>query len=137
MDIVIAAVFSSPVTSLAAVLALLIYLFFQWRPVNDYTRLLADYFVFFTLTILYAPITGLLFSNLIALPVLLLINSSLIKTADSLPSKIFTHQRSLTRVGIALPLIALVIILIALFLGNLSLVIAGSIAMVFLGILAF
>jgi uncharacterized protein (DUF58 family) len=133
--IIVTAILSSPITSLAAVLVLLIYLFFQWRPINNFTGLISAYFVFFAVTILLDPITNYVISTLVSLPVLVLITNSLIITAISIPSKTSRHAHGLTQVGIALSSIATANLAIALFIGNIALLLASSVAIVYLSIL--
>ena len=133
--LVVTAVFSSPVTSVAAVLTLLIYLFLQWRPFHGFIRIISNYFVLFTIAILLEPIIGAALAGLVALPVLFLITNSLIVTAGSFTIKPAGRVHSLTQVGIVLASLMLANLLVALFLGNLSLILASSVAIFHLGIL--
>jgi hypothetical protein len=133
--LMVAAVLSNPITSVAAVLALLVYLFFQWRPINVFTNLITNYFVFFAIAILLEPATNFVISNLISLPVLFLVTNSLLNTANFIPRRITGYSRSLTQVGMMLPFIVLVNLIIALFLSNFALLLASSVAIVYLGIL--
>ena len=119
--LITAAILSSAVTSVAAILVLVGYLFFQWRPISVYASLIVNYFVFFTIAILLAPVTNFVLSTLIALPILFLVTNSLINAADYFPRIITRYSRSLTRIGMMLPVLALVNLIIALFLGNFAL----------------
>jgi hypothetical protein len=130
-----AAVLSTPASSVAAVLTLLIYLFFQWQPVFPFADMLVTWFGFFAVVTLFYPLTNIVISNVIALPLLLLMTASLIKTAAHVPKNNTAYPRSLTNIGITLPLITLIIIIFGLFLNNYALVLAGSIAILFLGVL--
>ncbi len=134
--LIVAAIISNPITSVAAVLTLLVYLFFQWRPINIITKLITTYFVFFSIAILLEPVTNLLISNLISLPILFLVTNNLLDTAKSMPRRITRYSRSLTQVGIVLSFITFVNLVIAVFLSNFALLLASSMAIVFLGILS-
>jgi len=133
--LIAAAVLSAPASSVAAILTVLVYLFLQWQPVFPFADLLATGFAFFAAVTLYYPLTNIIISNLIALPLLLLLTASLVKTAAYVPKSITSWNRSLTRIGIALPLIAISNLIIGLFLNNYALVLAGSIAILYLGCL--
>ncbi len=135
--LIITAVFSSPATSVAAVLTLLLYLFLQWRPFHGFIKVISSYFVFFAIAILLAPIIGVVLSGLVALPVLFLITNSLMVTAVSFTIKPTGRVHSLTQEGIVLSSLMLANLLIALFLGSLSLILASSLAILHLGILVY
>jgi uncharacterized protein (DUF58 family) len=133
--LVVAAILSNPITSVAAVLALLVYLFFQWRQANVFAQLVTTYFIFFATVILLEPVTNFVISNLIALPILFLVTNSLLNAAKSIPRRITKHSRSLTQVGIVLSFISFVNVIISLFLSNFALLLASSMAITYLGIL--
>jgi hypothetical protein len=135
--LIITAVFSVPVTSVAAVVSLLAYLFLQWRPGNVYTDLIINYFLFFAISILAAPFTNFVISSLVSLPVLFLVTNSLINTAGFLPRKISRYSHSFTQIGIILPFIAVVNLLLALFLGVFALVLTSSAAIMYLTVLCY
>jgi hypothetical protein len=133
--LITAAILSSAVTSVAAILVLVVYLFLQWRPMSVYTGLVVNYFIFFTIAILLAPITNFVLSTLIGLPILFLVTNSLINAAGFFPRIITRYSRSLTRIGMMLPALALVNLIIALFLGNFALALASSAAVIYLSVL--
>ena len=135
--LIVTAVFSSQVTSVVAILALLVYLFLQWRPFHDFVRIINNYFIFFATVILLAPITGPWLSGLVALPLLFLVTNSLIFTAGSTPVKTTKYTHNLTSVGLVLSLLMIGFLLVALFLGSLSLILASSIAILHLGVLIY
>jgi len=130
-------ILSNPVTSAAAILTLLIFIFLQWRPFHDFVKIINNYFVFFAIAILMAPITGPIISGVIALPVLFLITNSLITTAGSFPAKTTRYARGLTQVGIVLAVMMLASLLIALFLGSLPFILVSSAAILHSCILVF
>jgi uncharacterized protein (DUF58 family) len=78
------------------------------------------------------PFTNFLISAAISLPVLFLVTGSLINTAKYIPVKITDRKRNISPLGIMLPFIALVNLLLALLLGNMALVLASSIAIIYL-----
>jgi len=130
-----AAVLSTPASSVAAVLTLLIISFFSGSRFFPFADMLVTWFGFFAVVTLFYPLTNIVVSNVIALPLLLLMTASLIKTAAHVPKNNTAYPRSLTNIGITLPLITLIIIIFGLFLNNYALVLAGSIAILFLGVL--
>jgi len=77
--LIAAAVLSAPASSVAAVLTVLVYLFLQWQPVFPFADLLATGFAFFAAVTLFYPLTNVVISNVIALPLLLLLTASLVK----------------------------------------------------------
>ncbi len=133
--LIVAAILSNPITSVAAILTLLVYLFFQWRPINVFTGLIVNYFIFFAVALLLASFTNFIYSTLISLPILFLVTNSLINTSSFLPIRITRYSRSLTMIGIMLPFIALVNLIIALFLNSLALLLASWMAIIYLVIL--
>jgi len=135
--LVITAILSNPVTSAAAIFALLVYLFFQWRQINIFMGLIVNYFIFFAIAILLAPITNFVISTVISLPVLFLVTNSLIKTSDIVSHRNMKYSHSLTPVGIMLPVIATTNLIAALFLSNWALVISSSIALIYATLLSF
>jgi hypothetical protein len=135
--LIVTAIFSNPLDAAAAILALLVFLSFQWRMVNIFSGLIVTYFIFFAIAILMAPITNFVISAIIALPVLFLVTNNLLNTARFLPRRITRLSRSLTLPGIVLPFIAFVNLIIALFLSYFALVLASSVAIIYLAILSF
>ena len=135
--LIITAIISGPVTAVAAVLVLLVFLFFQLRSVNVFICLIVSYFVFFAVAILIAPVANFIIANLIALPVLFLVTNGLLNAADFLPVRKSRYSRNFTQIGIILTFIALVNLIVALFLGSLALILAGSVAVIYLAVLSF
>jgi hypothetical protein len=135
--LLITAIISGPVTAVAAVLVLLGFLFFQLRSVNVFIGLIVSYFVFFAVAILIAPVTNFVISNLISLPVLFLVTEGLLNTAGFLPVRKSRYSRNFTQIGIVLPFIAIVNLIVALFLGSLALILAGSVAVIYLAALSY
>ena len=134
--LITAAILSNPITSVAAVLVLLVYIFFQWHPINVFSNLITNYLLFFAIAILLETVTNFVISNLISLPILFLVTNSLVNTTGFLPRRFTRYSRSLTQVGMALPFIAVVSLIISLLLSNFALLLASSVAIVYLGVLS-
>lgn len=133
--LVVAAILSRPALSFIPILLLASYLlFWRWR-IRPFINLLADYFIFFAIVILLAPFVNPFFALLISLPVLLLITGSLEETAESLSYRNTGYVRSPTSVGLALPLMALLALVVSSILGSLSLLLVCVTTIVFFGIL--
>ena len=133
--LIAAAILSHPALSFIPILLLAAY-FFLWRwPISPAIKLLADYFMFFTVAILLSPPIGPIFSLLISLPVLLLITGSLEEAAEELPYRDTTQIRIPTRVSVVLPLIAALALVASLLLGSLPLLLASTVIIAYFAIL--
>jgi hypothetical protein len=135
--LIIIATLSDPVTAVVAVLVLLVFVFLQFWPVNAVISLIVSYFVFFAVAILFAPVSNFMISNLIALPVLFLVTNCLLNSAGFLPLIKSRYLHSFTQTGIILTFIAIVNLIVALFLGSLVLILAGSVAVIYLAVLSY
>ncbi len=135
--LIIATVFSPLALSFVPILLLLLYLYLWRWPISAVVSLLRDYFIFFATAILLAPIVGHLFSFLISLPVLVLINNSLEESAESLPYRDTKYTRSPTSVCLSLLLMAILALALSLLLGSLSLLLTSVAAIVYYGVLGF
>jgi len=133
--LIIAAVFSPLALSFVPILLFLLYLYLWRWPISATVNLLRDYFAFFAIAILLAPVVGHLYSFLLSLPLLVLINRGLEEIAESLTYRDTRHTRSPTSIGVALPLIAILVLAVSLVLGNLSLVLACVAIISYFGIL--
>jgi len=133
--LIAATILSSPALSFIPILLLASYLFFWRWPIRVTIHLLTDYFMFFAIAILLAPFVGPYFSILISLPVLGLITSNLEETTGSFLRRNTRYTRSPTSSGIALPLMAILVLCISLLFGNLSLLIASVTVIAYFGIL--
>ncbi|MFC1904335.1 DUF58 domain-containing protein [Chloroflexota bacterium] len=115
---------------------LIVWYLYLWRwPITAVINLLTEYFMFFTIALLFTPYLGPLFSLLTALPVLLLINNSLEEAAESLFYQDTRCMRRPTDICLALLLIAMVTLGVSLLLSSLSLLLASVTIIGFLGIL--
>ena len=133
----IAAVFAPTTLSLVSILLLLLFYLYLWRwPVSAVITLLRDYFVYFAIAILLLPIVGHpVVLLIIALPVLVLINYDLEKTAWSLTYRETEYARRPTNIYLSLSVIAILALTVALLLGSSSLLLASAVIISYLGIL--
>ncbi len=135
--LIITAILSGPVIAVAAVLALFVFVFLQLWPVNAVIGLIVSYFVFFAVAILIAQVSNFMISNLVALPILFLVTRGLLNSAGFLPLIKSRYTHSFTPIGMILTFIAIVNLIVALFLGSSALILAGSMAVIYLGVLSF
>lgn len=132
--LLVAAVLSDLSLSTIPLLLFFFYLYLWWRPLNATAGLLANYFLFFALTILFQPVTGTFFPLLISLPVLVLVNHSLLCVAQSRQRAEQKRRRAPGRVFMALSLTSLVILIISLLLGSHALALTSLLSALYLGI---
>ena len=133
--LVIATILSPLALSFVPILLLAWYLYLWRWPITAVINLLTEYFMFFTIALLLAPHVGPLFSVLITLPVLLLINRGLEEAAESLAYQDTRHMRRPTNIGLALLLIAIAVLGVSLLLGSLTLLLACVVIISSFGIL--
>lgn len=133
--LVFAAILSSLPLSFIPVFLLLCYFFIWLWPVTPFLKLFADYFMLFALAILYGPAIDPWFSSLLALPVIALINHGLQEAAKTQYYKDTQHSLIATRVGIALPLIALLALMISFLFSNAPILLTSIAFLVYLGIM--
>lgn len=133
--LIIAAIFSPLALSFVPVLLLIWYLYLWRWPITAVVNLLTEYFMFFAVALLLASPVGTLFSLLISLPVLLLINRGLEETDEALAYQDTRYVRSPTNVCLALFLIAIAVLGVAWLVGNLSLLFACAAIISYFGIL--
>jgi len=132
--LVIAALFSLITFSVIPILLLGVYLYLWWRPVRPVIHLLLDYFIYFALGILFSPWLGH-YSLFMALPVLLLVHDSLLKTAAHLYHGQGNRPRQVTDFGIFLVMIAGLVLMMALIVQNLTLTLVAVIGIIYLLVL--
>jgi len=135
--LIVTAILSVPVIAVAAILVVLVFVLLPLWLVNSVIGLIVSYFVFFAIAILFTPVSNFIISNLIALPVLFLVTNCLLDSAGFLPLPKTRYARSFTPIGIIMTIIATVNLIVALFLGSSALVLAGSVAIIYLGGLSF
>jgi Protein of unknown function DUF58 len=135
--LIITAILSGPVTAVAAILVLIVFIFLQFWLVNAFIGLIVSYFVFFAVTILITPVSNFMISNLLALPVLFLVTNGLLNSAGFFPLRKSRYSHSVTPIGILMTLIAIINLIVALFLGSSALILAGSVAVIYLVVLSF
>ncbi len=124
LTLAVATVLSPLSVSFLPILILIWYLY-SWRwPVTPVISLLTDYFIFFATTLLFTQPVGPVFSGLVSVPVLLLINHSLEEVAQSQKYEAAKYPRYPTPVFITLLLILVAVLIVSLLLGSLSLLIA-------------
>ncbi len=135
LALIIATILSPLALSFVPIL-LLVWYFYLWRwPISAVVSLLTEYFMFFAIALLFTSPVGPLFSLLISLPVLLLINGGLEKTAESLAYQDTRYGHSPTNVCLALVVIVMVVLGVAWLVGNLSLLLACAVIISYFGVL--
>ncbi|MFC2004716.1 DUF58 domain-containing protein [Chloroflexota bacterium] len=133
--LLIATILSPLALSFVPILLLVWYLYLWRWPITAVINLLTGYFMFFAIALLLTLHVGPLFSLLIALPVLFLINHSLEEAAESLAYRDTRYVRRPTNICIALLLIAIVMLGVSLLLGSLTLLLACVVIIGYFGIL--
>ena len=123
--LVIAAVFAPPALSFIPILLIAWHLYLWWRPLASVIRLLTDYFAFFAVNLLLTERLGPLLALLVSLPILVLVTFSLNETAASLLPRDTRYVRVPTRIGIALPTMAILALAVSLMLGSLPLLLSS------------
>lgn len=132
--LIIAAILSPLMLSFVPLLLLVIYLsLWRWR-ISAVMNLLTEYFMFFAIALLMTPI-GAMFSWLVSLPVLFLINRSLEEAAEELTYRESSYARIPTSISVALSLIAILVLSVAVLVGNLSLLLACAVILSYFGAL--
>ena len=132
--LVIAALFSQLVLSVIPLLLAVVYLYLWWHPIRPAVHLLLDYFIFFALAILFSPWLRV-YSFLMALPVLLPVHTSLLKTAMTFHYRKGGNTRQLSSTSISLFIINFVVLIIAILFENPSLALAVFCVVIYLVIL--
>ena len=133
--LVIATILSPLVLSFVPILLLVWYLYWWWWSLSAVINLLTAYFMFFAIALLLTPHVGPLFSLLICLPVLLVINYGLEAAAESLAYQDTRYVRRLTNISLALLLIAIAVLGVSLLVGSLSLLLACAAIISYFGVL--
>jgi hypothetical protein len=135
MALIVAAVFSPAALSVAPILLLVWHLYLWWRPLNPALRLLTDFFLFFAIALSLTTRLGPFISLSISLPMLALLTLDLQETAASPMLVDSRFHRSPTRIGVALPAIAILALGVSWLLGSLSLLLTSAVAIAYFGIL--
>ena len=133
--LIVATILSPLALSFVPILLLAWYLYLWRWPITAIVNLLTEYFMFFAVALLLASPVGPLFSLLISLPVLLLINRGLEETAESLAYRDTRYARSPTDICLTLLLIAIAVLGVSWLVGNLSLLLACAAVISYFGIL--
>ncbi|MFA4835958.1 MAG: DUF58 domain-containing protein [Dehalococcoidia bacterium] len=134
--LVMAVPFSPLALSFVPVVLLFAY-FYLWRwPLSVTVNLLRDYFLFFALALLFEPVVGGLFSPIVSLPVLVLINHGLQETAGSLSLRDIKYERGPTGIFITIALVSILTLGVSVLLGSLSLLLASVAVIIYFGVLA-
>lgn len=123
----------SPLNLSFGPILLLVWYLFLWRwPFNTNINLLTEFFIFFAITLLLSPHIGYLFSLLVSLPTLILIDSNLKNTATrSMVYRDTKYNRSLTNVGRTLLAIIALAMGTSLLLGSLALILACTVIIIY------
>ncbi len=133
--LIVAAVFSPAALSVAPILLLVWHLYLWWRPLNPVLRLLTDFFLFFAIALSLTTRLGPFISLPISLPMLALVALDLQEAAASPMLLDSGFRRSPTRIGVALPAMAIVALGVSCLLGSLSLLLTSAAAVAYLGLL--
>jgi uncharacterized protein (DUF58 family) len=124
--LIIATILSPLALSFVPILLLVWYLY-MWRwPITAVVNLLTEYFMFFAISLLLTPHVGPLFSLIIALPVLFLINHGLEEVAESLVYQDTRYIRRPTNICLTFLLIVIAVLGVSLLLGSLSLLLSSA-----------
>jgi len=127
----------SPLTLSFIPLVLLVFYLALWRwSARAVPNLLTEYFMFFAIALLFATHTAPLFSLLISLPVLLIINHGLEEVAGSSDYQATRCVRRPTNTYLAILSIAIVMLVISVILASLSLLLACIVIIGCFGILS-
>ncbi|MCX6003248.1 MAG: DUF58 domain-containing protein [Chloroflexi bacterium] len=129
--LVIVAIFSQPSLAVIPVVLMAVVIFLWWRPISIVINLLTDYFSFFAVAVLMSENIGSYFALLVSLPILILVTRDLEVTAEAVSYKETKYPRYLTGVGVALPLIAVLALIVALSLNSLSLLLSSVVAILY------
>ena len=128
--LVVTAILSPPVLAFFPVLFAAVYLFFWWRPPTVTTLLVADYFVFFAIPLLFSQSIPYYLSWLFGLPVLVLIEHDLATTGKIASYRQSPRSRLPSRTSMALGVIAVSVLAIAIVFSSLVLLITCGVAII-------
>jgi len=135
LALVAAAVFSRLPLSFVPLFLLAGYFFLWLWPIRPSLKLFADYFLFFALTVLYSLVIGPWFAVLPSLPVIALLNRDLQEAAKVQYYHETKNSLIPTRAGIALPLAASLALVVSLLLGDMSILLASSVSLLYLAVM--
>lgn len=128
----VSAVLSPPALSFVPVIMLAWYLY-QWRrPVSGFVSLMTEYFMFFAIGLLFTHTLGRYYPPVITLPLLFSCNRALQKTAESLVFHPSAHTRLPTKLYIIILAIALAMLAIGVVMTHLTLLVNGTVTVVYL-----
>jgi len=133
--LIAAAVFAPLFLSFVPILLVIAYLFLWRWPVSAIIALLRDYFAYFAIAILLVPVIGYLYSFLIVVPMLFLINYDLEATAWAITYREINGTRRPTSIYLVISIIAVLVLSVSLLLDSLSLLLASATIISYLGIL--
>jgi len=133
--LIAAALLSSPAVAFVPVVILIWYLYLWRWPGKPTVNLLSEYFVFLSIAVLLTPQVGAPFATLVAFPVMILIDLTLRRSAETVVFRDTDRQRRLTDTAIILYVIALCLAGISLLLSDLSLLITSAVAVGYLVVL--
>jgi hypothetical protein len=128
--LVVTAIISPPVLAFFPVLFAAVYLFFWWRPPTVTMLLVADYFVFFAIPLLFSQSIPYYLSWLFGLPVLVLIEHDLATTGKIASYRQSPRSRLPSRTSMALGVIAVFVIAAAIVFSSLVLLITCGVAII-------
>ena len=129
----IAAVVFSPLSLSFVPIALLAwYLYEWWRPVSVMIDLLTQYFIYLAIAILFSYFISPWLAPIVSLPVLILITNSLEKAALKTHFKSTSARRSLTSTFFSSLILAVAVMLIAIFVTSAALIISDLILVIYL-----
>ena len=133
--LIVAAVLSPAASSVAPILLLVWHLYLWWRPPKPTLRLLTDFFLFFAIALSLTTRLGPFISLPVSLPMLALVTLDLQEAAAS-PMRLDSgFRRSPTRIGVALPAVAIAAIGGSWLLGSVPLLLTSAVAIAYFGVL--
>lgn len=133
--LIVAAVFSPAASSVAPILLLVWHLYLWWRPPKPTLRLLTDFFLLFAIALSLTTRLGPFMSLPVSLPMLALVTLDLQEAAAS-PMRLDSgFRRSPTRIGVALPAMAVAALGVSWLLGSVPLLLTSAVAIAYLGVL--
>lgn len=118
--------------SFIPVLLLAWYVYLWHSRFGQLVELLTEFFMYFAIGLLFSPWAIAPFSLLISMPVLVLVHLRLGEAAELAVYRETEHRRWPTDLGLALPLITVLVLVVSLLFGSLSLLISSATSVVYL-----
>jgi uncharacterized protein (DUF58 family) len=133
--LVVSAIVSPPAFSFVPAVLAAVYVIAWLRPPFITANLVADLFVFFSVSILLSQDMPFYFAVLTAVPGLILVTRDLEISAETLPSPVSKHPCSPTRLGSGLLLIVAVLMATGILVKNPVLILGSGVAILYFAVL--